>query len=62
MLIEGIKICVSVKLKHAVKSVKWSVTGKHESPIRDFITQSSCSYPRGEDSAYEMCGDARRLA
>ena len=47
MLIEGIKICVSVKLKYAVKSVKWSVTGKHESPIRDLITQSSCSYPWG---------------
>ena len=34
MLIEGIKICVSVKLKYSVKFIKWSVTGKHESPIR----------------------------
>ena len=33
MLIEGIKICVSVKLKYSVKFIKWSVTGKHESPI-----------------------------
>ena len=41
MLIEGIKIRVSVKLKYSVKFIKWSVTGKYESPIRHLTTQLS---------------------
>jgi len=43
MLIEGIKICVSVtgKLKYSVKFIKWSVTGKDESPIRHLSTHKA---------------------
>ena len=45
MPIEGIKICVSVKLKYSVKFIKWSVTGKDESPIRQPRCQSSSIVP-----------------